>query len=743
MATPEEQRLAILRDFAADECDGGDDDELLRLLHHRHDRRPVYLAGGLEPTAAATTVAECLGAAIRARAAARAGCQVKVVVDDLIAFLNRRMDGEWGTIRDAGRRKVEVIEAALRALKVLGGEVEVLLASDEVRRRAGEYWGPLVMDVAQRFSVNRIARCCLAVLGYRDEGKRELSDKDKKKLSAGQIMCPIMRCADIFFFQADICHMAMDQREVNLLAREYCEATGRNNKPIILSYDMLPGLKEGQKISNADPSSAIFMEDDESEVNKKINKAFCPPGIVEANPCLEYIKHIVLPWSGNFVVIRAEANGGNKTYNEMEELFEDYRSGALHPADVKANLRKAINEILQSVRDNLIHLERNNDADVLPNSVKSTPSIADDLLGRMPAMTPEKRFGILHSIAQKGECQTENELMQLLQEKPSPICYDGFEPSGRMHIAQGVGKAINIDKMLEAGCKVKIWIADWFAMLNNKMGGNLHKIRTVGLYMIEIWKALGMNLKGVEFIWASEEIDNRADEYWPLVMDIAQKTSFNRINKCCQIMGRDDKDVLTVAQILYPLMQCADIFFLKVDICQLGLDQKKVNMLARDYCKASRSPIILSHYMLPGIKEGQGKMSKSDPSSAIFMEDSESQVNEKIGQAFCPHKITEGNPCLEYIEYIVLPKSGRFEMLCKETDGSNRTYRTIEELKEDYRSGILHPDDVKLALAKAINEILQPVRDHFRTHPDAQALLDTVKAYRGTGGSQQSGAARA
>ena len=47
-------------------------------------------------------------------------------------------------------------------------------------------------------------------------------------------------------------------------------------------------------------------------------------------------------------------------------------------------------------------------------------------------------------------------------------------------------------------------------------------------------------------------------------------------------------------------------------------------------------------------------------------------MNEKIGQAFCPHKVTEGNPSLEYIEHIVLPKSGRFDVLCKETDGSNR-----------------------------------------------------------------------
>ena len=66
-------------------------------------------------------------------------------------------------------------------------------------------------------------------------------------------------------------------------------------------------------------------------------------------------------------------------------------------------------------------------------------------------------------------------------------------------------------------------------MLNNKMGGDLNKIRTVGSYMIEIWKALGMNVDGVEFLWASEEIEKRGDEYWSLVMDISQKRNFKRI----------------------------------------------------------------------------------------------------------------------------------------------------------------------------------------------------------------------
>jgi tyrosyl-tRNA synthetase len=39
---------------------------------------------------------------------------------------------------------------------------------------------------------------------------------------------------------------------------------------------------------------------------------------------------------------------------------------------------------------------------------------------------------------------------------------------------------------LQAGCTFKFWVADWFAQLNNKMGGDLKKIQTVGKYMVEV-----------------------------------------------------------------------------------------------------------------------------------------------------------------------------------------------------------------------------------------------------------------
>ena len=185
-------------------------------------------------------------------------------------------------------------------------------------------------------------------------------------------------------------------------------------------------------------------------------------------------------------------------------------------------------------------------------------------------------------------------------------------------------KSINVNKITRSGGVFIFWVADWFALLNNKMDGDLEKIRTVGRYFVEVWKAAGMDLANVQFLWASEEINKWAEEDWSLVIDISRKFNITRIKKCSQIMGRGEGDDMPTSNILYPCMQCADIFFIKADVCQLGLDQRKVNMLAREYCDAIKledKPVIISHHMLSGLKEGQAKMSKSDPDSAIFMED--------------------------------------------------------------------------------------------------------------------------
>jgi tyrosyl-tRNA synthetase len=51
------------------------------------------------------------------------------------------------------------------------------------------------------------------------------------------------------------------------------------------------------------------------------------------------------------------------------------------------------------------------------------------------------------------ECIKEDELKMLIKSGKPMIAYDGFEPSGRIHIAQGVMKAMNVNKMTKSGVK--------------------------------------------------------------------------------------------------------------------------------------------------------------------------------------------------------------------------------------------------------------------------------------------------
>ena len=51
-------------------------------------------------------------------------------------------------------------------------------------------------------------------------------------------------------------------------------------------------------------------------------------------------------------------------------------------------------------------------------------------------------------------------------------------------------KACIVNRLTEARCKFIFWVADWFALMNNKMGGDINKIQTVGKYMIEVRRSI-------------------------------------------------------------------------------------------------------------------------------------------------------------------------------------------------------------------------------------------------------------
>ena len=355
-------------------------------------------------------------------------------------------------------------------------------------------------------------------------------------------------------------------------------------------------------------------------------------------------------------------------------------------------------------------------------------------------MDIEEKLSLVKQVGE--EIITEPELRSLFETKAHPIAYDGMEPSGKLHIAQGILRAVNTNRLTKTGIKFKFWVADWFAWANNKLGGDLEKIQTCGKYMVEVWKSCGMDMKNVEFLWSKDVMAD--DAYWKIVMNIARNTTVKRILRCSQIMGREESDALQASQIFYPCMQCADVFHLKADITQLGMDQRKVNVLAREIGPklGFYKPIIISSHMLMGLgaptqttgsavdRAIELKMSKSKPETAIFMTDTEQEIKNKISKAYCPVKQVEENPILEYAKHIVCATSQVIKIDRPAKFGGAVEYESYDAIAKDYRAGKLHPADLKNAMGHYVNELVLPVRRHFEKNKKAKELKKEVDSFQ-------------
>lgn len=361
-------------------------------------------------------------------------------------------------------------------------------------------------------------------------------------------------------------------------------------------------------------------------------------------------------------------------------------------------------------------------------------------------MDTQSRIDLIKQVGE--EIIQEDELKKLLEGGEELVAYDGFEPSGQIHIAQGILRAINVNKMIRAGIRFKMWVADWHAMANNKMGGDLEKIKTVGRYFIEVWRASGMDLSKVEFLWASDMA--RDPDYWKLVVQVGKSNALKRFIRTAEMMGREESlEKLTGAHIIYSCMQVADIFKLGAKITQLGMDQRKVNMLAREvgpilgYWK----PVVVSHHMLMGLGKPvtdekdalqrtiELKMSKSKPDTAIFMTDTKEDIQRKINKAYCLEGDVKTNPVLEYYKYIIfesLERLGITEVKIERPEkfGGNLSFRTYGELEKTFADREVHPMDIKSALANLLDKLIEPVRRHFEENAEAKKLLEQVKSFQ-------------
>ncbi len=338
------------------------------------------------------------------------------------------------------------------------------------------------------------------------------------------------------------------------------------------------------------------------------------------------------------------------------------------------------------------------------------------------------------------EIVVEKEIRELFETNEKPVAYDGFEPSGIAAIHFGLLRAANLKNMLKIGVRFNLYLADYFAFINNKLGGNLENIRRAGEYFVEMWDACGVDIKKVKIIWAKDIMDNLS--YWDRFLRIGREISLGRNIRATTIMGRKQGEKLSMGQLFYPCMQVTDIFHMDIDICQLGMDQRRANILAREIAGKLKwkKPVAVHHHIimgLQGIKKGANeeetmiasKMSKSDPNSAIYMHETHEELKRKINSAYCPLQIEEGNPIMEYCKYIIFKNVKQIKIERPKKFGGDLILANYDELRKVYVKGDLHPADLKNAVADELEKLIKPVREHFEKNKRARELYENVKSF--------------
>jgi len=346
------------------------------------------------------------------------------------------------------------------------------------------------------------------------------------------------------------------------------------------------------------------------------------------------------------------------------------------------------------------------------------------------------------------ETVTPDELRSLLETEDHPSAYWGFEPSGMMHLGTGLLCGYKILDLVNAGFNFTIFLADWHAWINNKLGGNIDDIRFCGEYFIQGFSSIGLTPNRVRYIWASELMEQPG--YLETTIRIGKSINLSRLYRCLPVMGRAMglKD-MEAAALLYPCMQVADIFQLKLDCACAGIDQRKAHMLARDVAEkmGRKKPICLHTHLLLGLtgavaggsakfdedaavsQEIGTKMSKSIPGNCIYIHDSPAEIRNKVVKAYCPPKVTVGNPVLEVAKYIIFSRDGSLPVERPAKYGGSVEFHSYAELERSYMAGGLHPLDLKNSVAEALAKLLEPVRSYFK---NKQKMLQRMKKLEAT-----------
>ena len=278
----------------------------------------------------------------------------------------------------------------------------------------------------------------------------------------------------------------------------------------------------------------------------------------------------------------------------------------------------------------------------------------------------------------------------------------GIRPTGSLTVANYLGAVKPILEMQRNGKKPILFVANLHALTTDEP-------KEVAKYSREIiadYLALGIDPTKTT-IYLQSDIAEQTTALMTFLSRHISVADLLRVPTLKEKMRTDSEEKLKTANtllFLYPVMMAADILIQRAKSVPVGKDQeahleitrKLANRFNKTYGKVFPVPQTLQVKTLNILSlRGDGKMSKSNPTGAIFLMDSVEEATQKIKKA---ETAVEGK---------MSPKLESHILIAKDLAKTSAERKQIEDIIKEHKSGKPVMGKFKQSMAKIVTNFLQ------------------------------------
>ncbi len=279
-----------------------------------------------------------------------------------------------------------------------------------------------------------------------------------------------------------------------------------------------------------------------------------------------------------------------------------------------------------------------------------------------------------------------------------------MRPTGKLHLGHLVG-ALQNWAQLQRDYECFYFVADWHALTSEY--ADTSELTKYAYDNVADWIAAGIDPER-STLFIQSLLPEHAELYLLLSMVVPSPWLERVPTYKEQKEQLAEKDLSTIGFLGYPLLQGADIIMYDARFVPVGEDQVPHLELTREVVRrfngfygdvfVEPQALLTTFPRLPGLDNR--KMSKSYGNTIDLTDDADS-VRKKVMRMYTDPKrvradvpgTVEGNPVFLY------------------HDAFNANTDEVEDLKSRYRAGAVGDVEVKEKLARAINAVLEPMRE--------------------------------